>query len=241
MTGNDEPKLVIGETAENAARECAQSILALLAQPAKARATLAISGGSTPKLLFADLAKAKFDWSNVHIFWVDERCVPPDNKESNFKLANDTLLVPASIPPANIHRIYGEAPPPEAAERYRNEIKKFFQLKERELPVFDVIHRGMGPDAHTASLFPGSPLVHDRTGIATNVWVEKMQMDRITLLPGVLLAAKHTVLQVSGADKADAVHSVLREPVDILRFPCQIGSRESRATWFLDKAAAAKL
>ncbi len=239
MSTGEEPELRILETAEDAARECSKYILSLLqAQP---RITFALSGGSTPKLLFADMAREKFDWSNVHFFWVDERCVPPDSKESNFKLANDTLLAPAGIPAGNIHRIYGELPPAEGAQRYVNDIKQFFRLNDGQLPVFDVLHRGMGPDAHTASLFPGSPLVHDRTGIATNVWVEKMKMDRITLLPGVLFAAKHTVLQVSGAEKADALNEVLKAPEDFLKYPCQIASRDGRASWFLDRAAASKL
>ena len=227
------------QTPEDAARECAAYIRSLLA--GKERATFAISGGSTPKLLFADLAKAELDWSKVHIFWVDERCVPPDNAESNFRMANETLLVPARIPEENIHRIYGELSPPQAAARYVSEIKKAFGQKNGGLPTFDVLHRGMGGDAHTASLFPGTPLVHDRTGIATNVWVEKMKMDRITLLPGVLLTAKHTVLQVAGAEKAEALKHVLRDPEDFERYPCQIASRDERAVWFLDKAAAAQL
>lgn len=233
------PDLRISDTSEQAASACAQFILPLLS--AMPRTSFAISGGSTPKLLFSDLAKAKFDWSNVHIFWVDERCVPPDNAESNYRLAYETLLAPAKVRSANIHRIYGELPPPQAAQRYVAEMRDFFDLKEGELPVFDVVHRGMGADAHTASLFPGTPLVHDRTGIATNVWVEKMKMDRITLLPGVLLAAKHTVLQVSGAEKADALYHVLRQSEDFEKYPCQIASRDARAVWFLDKAAAAKL
>ena len=233
------PDLRVFETPQEAARECARYILSLLA--GKDRATFAISGGSTPKLLFADLARANFDWSKVHIFWVDERCVPPESPESNYKLAHDTLLAPAKIPESNIHRIYGELSPPEAAQRYVEEIRNFFGLIDGELPVFDVLHRGMGGDAHTASLFPGTPLVHDRSGIAANIWVEKMKMDRITLLPGVLLAAKHTVLQVAGAEKADALKHVLRDPEDFEKYPCQIASRDERAVWFLDKAAARKL
>ena len=239
MSSGDEPELHILDTPEKAARECSKYILSLLA--GQARATLAISGGSTPKLLFADMARAQLDWANVHFFWVDERCVPPDDKQSNFKLANDTLLSPAHVPAANIHRIYGELPSAEGAQRYVRDIQQFFGLKEGQLPVFDVLHRGMGPDAHTASLFPGTPLVHDRTGIATNVWVEKMKMDRVTLLPGALLAAKHTVLQVSGEDKAAPLHEVLKAPEDFSKYPCQIASRDPRAAWFLDKAAASKL
>lgn len=237
------PELRILPTPQEAAQACAQFVLERLAAAlaATAKATLAISGGSTPKLLFGDLAKAGFDWSSVHIFWVDERCVPPDDSQSNYKLANETLLQAARIPPENIHRIYGELPPEEGAGRYVADIKTFFALRHGAMPVFDVLHRGMGPDAHTASLFPGEPLIGNQSDVAAHVWVEKMKMDRVTLLPGVLRAAKDTVLQVSGADKAEAVQQVLKEPEDVFRYPCQIASRGGNAVWFLDRAAAANL
>ena len=243
MNSNTKPQLRIAKTPEEAAHDCAKFILERLGTSlqSKERATFAISGGSTPRLLFSDLATMPFDWSRVHFFWVDERCVPPDNSQSNYRLAHDTLLAPAHIPDQNVHRIYGELPPPEAGQKYVDDIRSFFVLKEGEIPVFDVLHRGMGPDAHTASLFPGSPLVNDHTGVATNVWVEKMKMDRVTLLPAVLEAALFTVLQVSGADKADALKSVLDEPQDFEKYPCQIASRAPRAFWFLDSAAASKL
>jgi 6-phosphogluconolactonase len=230
-------------SALEAAHQCSGFVFETLAESLSTAplATLAISGGSTPKLLFEEMASAPFDWSRVHIFWVDERCVPPADSQSNFKLAHDTLLEPAKIPPQNIHRVYGELPPEDGAARYVAEIQTFFDLTSAELPVFDVLHRGMGPDAHTASLFPGEPLIANRDGIAAHVWVEKMKMDRVTLLPGVLLAAKHTVLQVSGDEKAEAVRQVLTEPEDFFRYPCQIASRDGKAVWFLDRAAAAKL
>jgi 6-phosphogluconolactonase len=178
----------------------------------------------------------------VHFFWVDERCVPPDDDQSNFKLASDTLLRPAGVPHTNIHRVHGELTPEEAAIHYLQEIQTFFELAEHELPVIDVVHRGMGPDAHTASLFPGEALIQNRTGIAAAVWVEKMKSHRVTLLPGVLLKARNTVLQVAGADKAEALHSVLQGPEDPMQFPCQIGTRNSaNAVWFLDEAAAGRL
>ncbi len=238
-----QPQLRIAGTPEESARDCSAFILEKLAETLSlaSRATLAISGGSTPKLLFAEMAKAAFDWSKVHIFWVDERCVAPTDSQSNYKLANQTLLQAAKIPLLNIHRVYGELPPEEGAKRYNAEIKTFFHLGEGRLPVFDVLHRGMGPDCHTASLFPGESLIADRSRIAAHVWVEKMKMDRVTLLPGVLLAAKNTVLQVAGTDKADALRQVLKEPEDYFRYPCQIASRDDKAVWFLDRPAAAML
>jgi len=235
--------LSIAPTAESAATKCAGFILEALGEALKKQetATLAISGGSTPKLLFADLARAKFAWERVHIFWVDERCVAPTEPQSNFKLAFDAWFGPANYPDANLHRVFGELAPADGAAKYAAEISSFFGLKTGEIPVFDVIHRGMGPDMHTASLFPGEPLIGNRTGIASNVWVEKFQMHRVTLLPGVLLAAKNTVLQVCGADKAEAVKTVLEGAEDWMKCPCQMASRDSKASWFLDSAAAAGL
>jgi 6-phosphogluconolactonase len=156
-------------------------------------------------------------------------------------LADDNLLTPAKISSDNIHRVFGELPPGEGAARYVADIKAFFSVSDGQFPAFDILHRGMGPDAHTASLFPGEPLIANRKDIAAHVWVEKMKMDRVTLLPAVLLAAKRTILQVSGDEKADALHHVLSEPEDLFQYPCQIGSRDERAIWFIDQAAAAKL
>ena len=243
MDLNNSPQLRIRKAPEELAGGCAEYILKQLAEALSSQphATLAISGGSTPKLLFSALAKAVFNWSKVHFFWVDERCVPPTDNQSNFKLANETLLQPAGIRRENVHRIYGEMDPAQAAARYAAGIKTFFELSEGELPAFDLIHRGMGADAHTASLFPGSPLIHNHTDIAAHVWVEKLKMDRVTLLPGVLEAVRCTVLQVVGEDKSNALRHVLTNGEDPLNYPCQIASRDSRAIWFLDEAAASKL
>ncbi len=234
----------IAKDALASAHECADFAISTLSSALKAhgRATFALSGGHTPKLLFSRLASLPFDWSKVHFFWVDERCVPPGNDESNFKLANDALLTPAKIPHVNVHRIHGELTPDEAAIRYIEEIRAFFSLNEDEIPTFDLLHRGMGPDGHTASLFPGEPLIQNETGIDAAVWVEKLHSHRVTLLPAVLKKAAQTILQVSGADKADVLKKVLKGPDDPLQYPCQIATRESDgAVWFLDKAAAAKI
>jgi len=234
--------LRVSEDSGSAASACASFVLETLraAFQRKGNATFAISGGSSPRLLFSRLAASGLDWAKVHIFWVDERCVPPDDNQSNYKLANETLIGPARIGASNVHRIKGELEPEAAAREYVREITEFFG--SGELPEFDLIHRGMGPDAHTASLFPGEPLIDNRTDIAAAVWVEKMKSHRVTLLPGVLLKAGQSVLQVSGPDKAEALFNVLRGPEDSKQYPCQLGTRVSdKAVWFLDKAAASRL
>ena len=202
-------------------------------------ATLAVSGGSTPKLMFQRMAATKFPWDKVHMFFVDERCVPPDNDQSNFKLADDFFFRPAHVPARNVHRMMGELKPSTGAARYAEEIRSFFGLDAGEMPRFDVVHRGMGPDAHSASLFPGEPLIDDREGIAAAVYVDKFHSWRVTLLPGALLAAKHTVFLVAGDDKAEAVRAVFHEEYDPKKYPAQIASHHGRGvTWFLDEAAA---
>jgi len=230
--------------AASAAEACAHHVISLLEEVLSGQefATFAISGGSTPKLLFQKLAVAKFRWDHVHLFWVDERCVPPTDVASNYKLAEDHLIQPAHIPHRLVHRIFGELSPKTAAQRYADEIRDFFGLEEGEMPQFDVVHRGMGPDGHTASLFPGDPLIHNREDIAAAVFSESHKQWRVTLLPGALLAAKHTVFLVAGADKAEAARAVFHEEYDPVKYPAQIASHHGRGvTWFLDEPAAALL
>lgn len=220
-----------------AAERCAAQILEYLGD--SPRSTLAISGGSSPKTMFEIFASSNFDWNRVQLFWVDERCVPPTDSQSNFKLANDAWLTPAKFPESNIHRVQTERDPHDAAEMYADELRMVFG---EDIPVFDVIHRGMGPDAHTASLFPGEPLIDDRTGLAAAVFVEKLNSHRVTLLPAVLLAAKRTVMLVTGADKAQPLSDVLYGPHDPKNYPCQLAERDGgEVAWFLDTAAAAKI
>jgi 6-phosphogluconolactonase len=225
--------------ADAAATACAQQVLDWLREAIDNRglASLAISGGSSPRRMFEIFASTRFEWGRVHLFWVDERAVPPTDAQSNFKFAQDAWLRPGNFPPSNIHRVLAELDPADAAARYVEDIQRFFGLAAGELPHFDAIHRGMGPDAHTASLFPGEPLIEDRAGIAAAVWVEKFKQWRITLLPGVLLAARHTALLVAGADKTAALRSVLHQPFDPLHYPAQIASGDG-TVWFVDTAAA---
>ncbi len=232
----------IYEDAQVTSAACAVKILSLLEESLSGAplASLAISGGSTPKLLFGELAKSGFDWSRVHLFWVDERGVPPNDPESNYKLAKDHLIDAAGFPAGNVHRIQAELDPETAARLYAEDIGKFFGLKPPgTFPQFDIIHRGMGPDAHTASLFPGSPLIDNDDGLVGAIYVEKFHQWRITLLPGVLEAARNTVMLVAGEDKAEPLRTILHEPYDPKQYPVQIGTHDgANVLWFLDKAAA---
>ncbi|HWF10592.1 MAG TPA: 6-phosphogluconolactonase [Bryobacteraceae bacterium] len=236
-----DPAILIFNTALEAAEACGDRILELLADARNDRgiATVAVSGGSTPRLMFQSMAKRAFDWTAVEIFQVDERAVPPDHDLSNFRMMRETLLSRITIDEPRIHRMRGELPPAEAAREYTDDIRRVFRLGEKELPVFDVIQRGMGPDGHTASLFPGEPLIADRAGIVAALHSEKMKQDRITLLPGVLERARHTLCLVSGNDKAAALREVLKGAADPMSFPSQIALGKS--IWYVDKAAAARL
>lgn len=237
-------ELHILPTPEQAAQAAAAEILDRLRSAAGERsfATLAISGGSSPKPLFAAMAGAPFDWSKVHIFWVDERVVPPDDPQSNYGMARSALLEAAGIPRENVHRVQGELEPEEAAREYEQEIRRVFALRGGEWPRFDVIHCGMGADAHTASLFPGDPLLDDRTHLCASVRVEKLQSWRVTLLPGVLLAARCIVLFAPGGDKADTLYTALRGPEDVQRYPVQLLTRRAaHLALFTDSAGAARI
>lgn len=239
--------LQVYETAVEAAHACGLRILSLLEEALRAsggaRATVAVSGGSTPKLMFDAMAAASgFDWKNVHVFWVDERAVPPADEQSNYRLAKEALLDKVHIPQRNVHRVHGELEPDSAAKRYREELREFFETGRDGIPCFDVIHCGMGPDAHTASLFPEDPLTEDRLGLAASVFAPKLPHWRVTLLPAVLLNARHTMMLVTGADKADTLHEVVHGEYDAFKRPVQIVQREGRnVSWYLDRAAAARI
>jgi 6-phosphogluconolactonase len=241
-----DPSILIFDDPPAAAKACGDEILDILekARRERGRAMLAVSGGSTPRLMFQAMAKRSFDWSNVQVFQVDERCVPPDHELSNFRMTREALLDSAGIEENQFHRIRGELAPEDASRLYVEDIRQSFNLAPGELPVFDAIQRGMGPDAHTASLFPGEPLIRDRTGIAAAVYVEKayvekMMQHRVTLLPGVLERARHTLCLATGDEKAEALRQVLRGAFDPVNVPSQIKSADT--VWYIDKKAGAKL
>lgn len=230
--------------ANAAAEACANYIIPVLetAISGAGDATLAISGGSTPKLLFQHMSRRKLDWSRVHLFWVDERCVAPTHEQSNYKLAEEYLIKPARIPQRNVHRVRGELSPQQAARTYEAELIEHFRLDEGEVPDFDVIHLGMGADGHTASLFPGDPLVEDRELIVEAVDVPKLKSWRVTLMPSVLLAAHHSILLVAGQDKAPVLQQVYEDQGDPKKLPILLIARNAtRPIWFVDAAAAGDL
>jgi 6-phosphogluconolactonase len=231
-------------TPAGAAEACAKRIEAILSKRLQdaPHASIAVSGGSTPKLLFEALRSARLDWKRIHWFWVDERAVPPEDRDSNYALAAAAILTPAGIPASNIHRIRGEDPPERAALDYATELRGFFQIKAGEMPEFDVIHLGMGDEGHTASLFPGEPLIEDRENLTAVVSTPKPPHVRITLLPGVILAARHIVMLVAGADKSWALKSVFGNRRNPMHWPAQMvadGARDVR--WFVDEKAASGL
>jgi 6-phosphogluconolactonase len=206
------------------------------------RFCVALSGGSTPKGLYALLATMpSIPWDKVCFFWGDERHVPPDSPESNYRMANETLLAKISAHPENVFRIYAEEKNADVAARaYEQTIRTFFHLPAGEFPRFDLILLGTGPEGHTASLFPGSSALEETTRLVVANWVDKFHTYRITFTLPVLNRAACVLFLVSGADKAPIVHEVLENPRADL--PAQkVRPTDGRLIWMLDRPAASAL
>ena len=213
--------------------------------------TVALSGGSTPKSLYTSMAtnkslRAAIPWSNTHFFFGDERHVPPDGPDSNFRMVNEAML--QRLPPGwtHIHRILGElADAAEAALRYEAEMRDFFEthgLVEEGFPRFDLIFLGLGPEGHTASLFPESLALQEARRWAVANWVAKLKTDRITLTFPVLNNAREVVLLVTGSAKAQIVVDVLERTATAPKYPVQsVKPSSGTEHWMLDKAAASQL
>lgn len=207
------------------------------------RFSVALSGGSTPRQLYARLAKfnlaSRVNWEAVHLFWGDERCVPPNHIDSNYRMVKETLDV--SVPPQNIHRIQGEIAPDKAAAQYENELHSFFG----DAPRFDLILLGLGDDGHTASIFPSSPALHERTRWVVAVSHETPPLPlvpRVTLTLSVINNAHNIVFLVAGAGKARRLAEILNEPAISNELPAQaIRPNDGELVWLVDKSAAAFL
>jgi 6-phosphogluconolactonase len=208
------------------------------------RFTVALSGGSTPRSLYSLLAASypDFPWARTYLFFGDERHVPPADPESNYRMVKESLLAKIAIPEQNVFRVKAENPDAAAAAAdYESQIKKFFELKPHEFPRFDLILLGMGPDGHTASLFPGSEGLKEATKLVIANWVEKFNTHRISFTFPVLNHAAEVIFLASGPDKAAMVHEVL-EVSHTPPFPSQqVQPANGRLLWMLDASAASKL
>ena len=209
------------------------------------RFTLALSGGNTPKKLYGLLASepyvSQIDWNLVEIFWSDERCVPPDSPDSNYHMAQEVLLSKVPIPANQIHRTPAdEADRDAASEAYAQEMRNVFGTNG--VPKFDLIQLGMGPEGHTASLFPHQASLHEQQRLVMPVSVPKPPPARLTFTPPLLNAAAHILFLVTGPDKEEAVQAVLEGDHQPDEYPAQIVQpSQGEVTWMLDTAAAAAL
>jgi 6-phosphogluconolactonase len=207
--------------------------------------TICLSGGSTPAATFELLAtrfQYSLDWKEVQFYWGDERCVPPENPESNYAMANRTLLSKIELRPEQVHRMLGELPPAQGALAYEEELRRTFSLSGDQLPRFDLILLGLGDNRHTASLFPGNPAIHENKRMVVGVDVDAEPRNRLSFTPPLINNAQRVMFLVAGANKADAVHDVIEGPRDPDRFPAQIVvPTNGELFWFLDEAAASKL
>jgi 6-phosphogluconolactonase len=199
--------------------------------------SLVLSGGSTPKTLYQLLAsefRDRIDWSKVEIYFGDERCVPPDDAQSNFRMASEAMLSKLPIPEKNIHRMRGEIDPQTAATEYGQLLKEKFGDGGA-----DVVLLGMGPDGHTGSLFPGTEAVSETRHRCVAIFVAKLKMWRITMTAPFFNRAKNVMVLVAGAEKAATLEQVLHGPRDVQRMPIQLLAPASgRMAWLLDSAAA---
>ncbi len=227
-----------------AAEEVIRSATDAVAQ--RGRFTIALSGGSTPRNLYtliAANASTTLPWDQMFFFWGDERHVPPDSPDSNYRMAKEALLSKVPIPPANIFPVPAENPDAaQVAEIYEQTLRKFFAVAPGEFPRFDLILLGMGPDGHTASLFPETAALQEKSRLVVANWVEKLGGSRITFTLPLLNSARCVAFLVSGTDKAAALHEVLEGDAPAEKYPSRlVRPREGKLIWFVDRAAASEL
>lgn len=210
----------------------------------RGRFLTALNGGGTPKRLFQLLAtdeRLNMDWSRTHVFWGDERCVPPDDPESSYGMAQDILLSHVEIPDENVHRVQGERTPDEAAKDYAAVLKRFAS-PPLEWPSFDLVLLGMGEDGHTASLFPGSPLDFPGATAAVTAHYQDRPASRVTLTTQVINSARMVIFMAAGENKSETLSIVLGDKKQLELYPAQrIQPEHGRLIWLVDEAAAGKL
>ena len=252
-------QLTVAEDEEALAQSAAERLTTLIERSIAARgnAVVSLTGGSTPRRLYALLGdeahpwRERINWARLHLFWGDERCVSPDQPGSNFGMARSALLDRVSVPSSQIHRMRGEiADAKYAAEEYAHELRAGFAAAGRADLTFDIMLLGLGEDAHVASIFPGSDVLkrpeaqpgYPRHELTAAVLAPDLKAWRITLTPPALLDARAIVMLVSGAKKAAAVGAAIDGPLDVARWPAQLLRQAGeRVEWMLDREAAAEI
>lgn len=239
------PDLHILPTPEEMAREAAKLVVNLAAErvQAQGRFTIALAGGSTPRLLYRTLASSPFaedaPWDCWHLFWGDERCVPPDHPDSNYRMAREALLDSVPIPEDQVHRIRGELPPATAAEQYESLLRRQF---DKDLPAFDLVLLGVGEDGHTASLFPGTDALENEQQLVTANWVPHLQVHRVTFTLLLINAAATVVFLATDGSKSEAIGRILNPSPGSSPLPAgRVRPASGVAHWFLTTAAASQL
>jgi 6-phosphogluconolactonase len=240
-----DPAIFVAPDLRELSREAAASFQRLAAESiaAAGRFSVALSGGSTPGALYRLLSEPPFReaiaWPRVHLFWGDERFVPADHPDSNYRLAREAFISRVPIPAGNVHPMPTEGSDPDAAAaRYEETLRRFFAPP----PRFDLVLLGLGADGHTASLFPGSPALDEDGRLVVAVHVPKLDTWRLTLTPPALRSARHVMILVSGLDKASVLREVMEGPYDPHRLPAQlVRPQGGELTWLVDEAAASLL
>lgn len=242
-----EREIIICRDVEELTRKAAEDFIEFANQDfvIDDRSAVVLSGGSTPKSLYRLLATPKYrrqvPWKAVHFFWGDERCVPPDHPDSNYRMVHEFLLSKIKIPARNIHRMAGEKEPQVAAAEYENELKEFFHLSAGELPTFHIVLLGLGEDGHTASLFPGSAAASETERLVIAAHVEKLNAYRLTLTLPVLNHAERVMFLVDGKSKSAIVKEILGT-TNVSRYPAaQVKYANHVLAWMITADAASDL
>ncbi len=231
----------ISKNKQEVAEDFAQYLLALAKENDKI--TVALSGGSTPKIVFDLLAKkyADTDWSKFHFYWGDERCVPPSDEQSNYKMTVDHLFSKINIPEANIHRIHGESNPELEGKRYAKELENNLPIVN-DVPQFDLVILGMGDDGHTASIFPHEIELWDSTSWCEVATHPESGQKRVSITGDVINNATAVAFLVTGDSKKEKVKTILTKEGDFLKYPASlVAPLTGDLHWFMDEAAAGEL